>query len=254
MRGPEARASVTDRHRAAGPLEVCVRSRKASAVLVLAAAWTMACMSGPAGPVVHEHHTVDRGAATSARVEIDMSAGDLDVKSGGATLFEGDFDFNVPALKPDIGYAVNGDTGELKVSQGSASGNYENKWRLSLGEATPMDLHVTLGAGDTQLVLGRLDLRSLQVRLGAGDLDVDLRGTPAKSYKVSVQAGAGDTTIHLPAGVGLSVGTSGLVGDTNVTGLEQRNGRWVNARATGSPVTIEVDVQHAIGDLRLLAE
>jgi hypothetical protein len=218
------------------------------------AAWAFACTSGPAGPVVQEHHNVERGAATTARVEIDMSAGDLEVKSGATTLFEGDFDFNIPALKPDIAYAVNGGTGELKVSQGSASGNYENKWRLSLNEKTPMDLHVTLGAGDTQLVLGRLDLQSLTVRLGAGDLDVDLRGTPAKSYHVSVQAGAGDTTIHLPAGVGLSVSTSGLVGDTNVNGLEKRDGRWVNARAGGSPVTVDVDVQHAIGDLKLLAE
>ena len=54
------------------------------------AVWTIACgMSGPAGPVVHEHHAVERGAATSAHVEIDMSAGDLAVKPGAKTLFEG---------------------------------------------------------------------------------------------------------------------------------------------------------------------
>ena len=69
-----------------------------------------------------------------------------------------------------------------------------------------------------------------------------------------MQAGAGDTTIRLPAGVGISARTSGLIGDANVSGLEQRDGRWVNPRAEGSPVTIDLNVQHAIGDLRIVAE
>ena len=227
----------------------------AGATVVAAALWTTACsISGPAGPVVHEHHATDRGAATRARVEIDMSAGDLNVKSGAMMLFEGDFDFNVPGLKPSIAYTVNGGTGALKVSQGSASGNYENNWRLSLDETTPVDLEVTLGAGDAQLALGRLNLQSLAVRLGAGDLDLDLRGMPARSYSVRVQAGAGDTTIHVPAGVGISARTSGLIGDSNVSGLEKRDGRWINPAVAESPVTVDLDVQHAIGDLRLIAE
>ena len=230
-------------------------STKAGAAVVVAALGMIACgTSAPAGPVVHEHHTVERGAAARARVDIDMSAGELAVKSGATTLFEGDFDFNIPALKPTVAYAVDGGTGALKVSQGSASGKYENSWRLSLDETTPVDLHVNLGAGDAQLVLGRLTLQSLTIRLGAGDLVLDLRGTPARSYGVSVEAGAGDTTIHVPASIGISARTSGLIGDANVNGLEKRDGRWINARAEGSPVTIDLAVRHAIGDLRVLAE
>jgi hypothetical protein len=211
------------------------------------------CVAFPAktGPIVREHHDVDRGAATRAHVEIDMSAGELAVKSGAGKLFEGDF---VPELKPAVAYAVNGGKGTLKVSQGSVSGNYENDWRLSLDEATPLDLVVSLGAGDVELVLGRLNLQSLSIRMGAGDLTVDLRGTPAKSYKVDVKAGAGDTRIQLPASVGISASTSGLIGDSNISGLEKRDGRWINPRAEGSAVVVELDVQHAIGDLRISAE
>ncbi len=76
----------------------------------------------------------------------------------------------------------------------------------------------------------------------------------AVGYSARVDAGAGDTTIRLPAGVGISVRTSSLITDVNVSGLEQRDGRWVNPRANGSPVTVDVNVQHAIGDLRLVAE
>ena len=183
-----------------------------------------------------------------------MSAGELTVTSGAAKLLEGDYDFNVPVLKPAIAYSVDGTTGILKVTQGSTSGNYENRWRLNLTDTTPIDLVVTMTAGDAELVLGRLNLQSLSVRLGAGDLVVDLRGMPAKSYNVKVQAGAGDTTIHLPARVGISARTSGLIGDSNVSGLEQRDGRWINPRAESSPVVVDLDVQHAIGDLRLVAE
>jgi N-terminal domain of toast_rack, DUF2154 len=232
-----------------------VKPRHVRAAVILVAMWTVACgASGPVGPIVHEHHDIERGAATDARVEIDMSAGELAVKSGAAKLLEGDFDFNVPALKPVLAYAVNGTTGALNVSQGSTSGNYENNWRLSLDETTPVDLTITLKAGDAQLVLGRLNLRKLTVRLGAGDLVVDLRGTPMTSYSVNVQAGAGDTTIHLPASVRISASTTGLIGDANVTGLEKRDGRWINPRAESSPVTIDLQVTHAIGDLKLVAE
>jgi hypothetical protein len=131
--------------------------------VVVAAGWTVACglTSEPAGPVVREHHVVERGGATRARIEIDMSAGELEVKSGATTLLEGDFDFNIPALKPAIAYAVSGGTGALKVSQGSASGTYENTWRLSLDETMPVDLEVSLAAGDAELVVGGLNLNSL---------------------------------------------------------------------------------------------
>ena len=224
------------------------------AVIVVAMLATACSPGGPAGPIAREHHTIERGAATSVRVEVNMSAGDLTVQSGAAQLFEGEFEFNIPALKPAVVYAVDGTTGVLKVSQGSASGNYENTWHLSLDETTPVELHINLGAGDAHLMLGRLNLQSIAVGLGAGDLDLDLRGMPASSYPVSVNAGAGDTTIHLPASVGISVRTLGLIGDATVAGLEKRDGRWINPRAVASPVTIDVRVQHAIGDLRLAAE
>ena len=192
--------------------------------------------------------------STGSNGSTGMSAGDLTVQSGATELFEGDFEFNVAALKPAVAYAVDGTTGVLKVSQGSVSGNYENNWHLNLEETTPVELHVNLGAGDAKLTLGRLNLQSVAIGLSAGDLVLDLRGMPASSYPVSVNAGAGDTTINLPASAGISVRTFGLIGDARATGLEKRNDRWINPRAEASPVSIDVRVQHAIGDLTLAAQ
>ena len=76
-------------------------ARMRAASFAIAVVWgTVACgTSGPVGPIVHERHSIERGAAMTARVEIGMSAGEIAVKSGAKTLFEGDFDFNVPSLK-----------------------------------------------------------------------------------------------------------------------------------------------------------
>jgi hypothetical protein len=228
-----------------------LRTAAVIAITVLTAACTT---GGTAGPMTREQKAIERGAAAQARVEVDMSAGDLFVTSGAAQLFEGDFEFNLPALKPTVTYAVDGTTGVLKVSQGSASGSYENTWHLNLDEMTPVELHIGLGAGDAKLTLGKLNLQSVAIRLGAGDLTLDLRGMPTGSYPVSVNAGAGDTTIHLPASVAISLRTLGLIGDTAVTGLEKRDDRWINPRAASSPVTVDLRIQHAIGDLKLDAE
>src|SRR5262245_8962147 len=122
---------------------------RAASLAIVAVCGTVACgTSGPVGPIGHEPHSIGRDAATAARAEIGMSASEVSVKTGAKTLFEGDFDFNVPSLKPAIAYTVDGTAGTLKVSQGSTSGNYENTWRLSLDETTPIDLQVSLGAGD----------------------------------------------------------------------------------------------------------
>jgi hypothetical protein len=71
---------------------------------------------------------------------------------------------------------------------------------------------------------------------------------------VKVQAGPATPPFELPASVGISASTSGLIGDSNVNGLEKRDGRWINPAREDSPVTVTLDVQHAIGDLRISAE
>jgi len=110
-----------------------------------------------------------------------------------------------------------------------------------------------LAADVVELALGALNLETLSISLGAGDLMLDLRGTPARSYKVNVQAGAGDTRIELPAGVGISATTTALIGDSNISGLEKRDGRWINPKAQDAAVVVELDVKHAVGDLRISA-
>jgi hypothetical protein len=209
----------------------------------------------PTGPLVRDHQVIERGPATTADVSLEMGAGDFEITTGATALMEADFAYNVPTLKPSIDYQLNGTKGELKVTQtGSATGNHENNWKVSLQETTPTALHISLGAGDARFAIGKLNLTKLDVSLGAGDLEVDLRGTPKQSYSADIQAGAGDTTVRVPLTAALSVRTMGAIGDVNVAGLEERDGRWVNPKAPANAPTIDVSVKHAIGDLKIIAE
>lgn len=212
------------------------------------------CGDSPVGPVVTEHQVVERGAATAARVELDMGAGEIEVKAGTGALLEADFRYNVAALKPVIDYRVDGSVGVLQLSQGKASGTYENHWALTLQEKVPIEFDLDLGAGDADLAIGRLDLAGVEILMGAGDLNVDLRGAPSKSYRVAITGGAGDATIRLPATVGISASAGGLLGDISVTGLEKRDGVWINPRVASPVVTITLNVKGAVGDIKIIAE
>jgi len=52
----------------------------------------------------------------------------------------------------------------------------------------------------------------------------------------------------------ISATASGGIGDINVSGLEKRNGRWINPRSESAPVTIELDVHGGVGEIRIVAE
>jgi len=54
--------------------------------------------------------------------------------------------------------------------------------------------------------------------------------------------------------VGITATASGGIGDINVRGLENRNGRWINKSHELDPVTIRVDVKGGVGEIRLVAE
>jgi hypothetical protein len=46
----------------------------------------------------------------------------------------------------------------------------------------------------------------------------------------------------------------GGIGEVNVSGLEKRNGRWINPGHENDPVTIRVDVKGGIGQIDLIAQ
>jgi N-terminal domain of toast_rack, DUF2154 len=209
------------------------------------------------GAMEHEHRVVDLGSAQSSTVRLKMGAGQLIVKGGAKALVEADFDYNVPSWKPSVAYQVANGQGDLEISQDvglNMGGHTENSWRVTVNDATPVTVRVDLGAGQASLGLGSLTLQGVDVHMGAGDLDLDLRGQPTQSYHVSVHGGVGQATVHVPKTVGINATASGGLGEIHVDGLENHDGRWINAGAAASPVTIDLMVQGGVGQIHIVAE
>src|SRR5215212_11342187 len=72
------------------------------------------------GKMQEESKSVDPKNAQSARAQLKMGAGELNVTGGADQLMEGDFSYNVSEWKPKVSYEVSGQQGELLVKQGSA--------------------------------------------------------------------------------------------------------------------------------------
>jgi hypothetical protein len=207
--------------------------------------------------VVTETKTVERGKAEMVRAEIAMGAGELRLQGGAKALFEGSFSSNVDDYRPEVRYDSTGFRGNLTVRQcasHSRIGNrVQNRWEMKLGDGVPLDLNVTLGAGESRLLLGSLTLRSAEVRLGAGRCEVDLRGTPRHSYELRVRGGVGEAVVYVPRDAAVEAEAAGGLGEIEVSGLQREGRAWRSANYGKSPYTIRLDIKGGIGAIRIVA-
>ncbi len=226
---------------------------------VLAAASFSACTvsSVPTGPLQYDSSVVERGDAQSARVNLNIGAGELKVSSGTEKLMRAYFTYNVPQFKPEVRSSVNGGVAEISISQPSSHahfGNAKYEWDVRLSRDIPLEVDVHTGAGEAQLDLGSLDLRRVSVEMGVGQLQLDLRGIPKHDYSVTVQGGVGEAVLRLPNSAGIEATASGGIGNIEVHGLTKEGGRWVNDAFHNPGVKVHVEVSGGVGQIRLSAE
>src|SRR5688500_6170862 len=111
-----------------------------AATAVLAGACGMQPGGTPqVGKMQHESKSVDPENAQSARAQLKMGAGELNLAGGADRLMEGDFSYNVAEWKPEVSYDVSGDEGQLVVRQGGTEGSNltgeaRNEWNVSLND------------------------------------------------------------------------------------------------------------------------
>ncbi|HEY7389294.1 MAG TPA: toast rack family protein [Bryobacteraceae bacterium] len=221
-----------------------------------------ACLSGcvvenASGPIRHETRTIERDTAENARMELRMGAGELRVEGGAAPLMQADFNYNVPAWKPEISYHSFAGRADLSIRQPAGAGHIGNAkydWDLRLNNDIPTDFVLHFGAGEAHLDLGSLNLRSVEVEMGVGEIHVDLRGMPKHDYNVRIRGGIGEATVNLPANAGIYAKAEGGLGEIQVRGLRQENGRWLNEWYDSDRPQIRVDVRGGIGQINLIAE
>jgi hypothetical protein len=210
------------------------------------------------GPMRHESREFDRGAVERLRVELRIGAGELNVRGGAQKLARADFTYNVESWKPVVNYRGDSSSGDLTIEQPGNShshiGNTTYKWELGLSNNVPVDILAHLGAGESRMDLGSLDLRRVEMDMGVGEVQMDLRGHPKHDYEVHIRGGVGEATVHLPRDVGVFASGHGGIGEIHAEGLRKEGDHWVNDVYQSAKVRIHVDVQGGIGEIRLLVD
>jgi hypothetical protein len=255
------------------------------AMLVLFA--SLGCSITGSGTSVGELRTESESVflddADFVSVEINMDAGQLDVRGGAIDLLTADFVYDVDELKPEVAYDASMltiltptiDFGIIDVGIDSLWGldDFRYEWDLRLNDDVPMEMSVYLGAGGAYLELGSLSLTNLivetgvgevavdlsdsaslirlDVELGAGDVSVDLTGNWQNDLIADINAGVGELTLHLPDGVCVRVDVETGAGDVNIHGLSLDSGKYIND-ACGQPgATLQINLTAGVGSINL---
>ena len=228
--------------------------------LGLFAAMLLASCSSEArvGALRTESQSVELGDAKSVRVKINFGAGDLKLTGGAEKLLETDFTYNVAKLKPVVEYT----DGTLVVRQPDIKGlpdlrgilDFRNEWGLRLYDEVPMDLSVDMGAGTSDLQLAGLSLTGLKVSFGAGTYTVDLSGDWARNLDVTIDAGAAILSVRLPRDVGARVKVDDGPHTIEAAGLTKDGGVYTNAAYGVSEVTLQINIEAGIGQIKLDVE
>ena len=155
-----------------------------------------------------------------------MGAGELKVSGAADALMEGDFSYNVSDWKPEVGYDVSGDAGELRIEQGNSEGvrlggDARNEWDLRSNDEVPTDLVVEMGAGEGDLNLDSLTLTELDLEMGAGEATVDLTGDYAQGFDTSIEGEVGEATVLVPSEVSVRVRAERGLGKINAEGFRR---------------------------------
>jgi len=208
------------------------------------------------GEMQRESKSVDLKNVQSARAQLKMGAGELNITGGADQLMEGDFSYNVADWKPKVSYDVSGEEGELVVKQGSAEGvrlgaDARNEWDIRLNDEVPTDLIVKMGAGESDLDLDSISLTGFNLQMGAGKTTVDLTGDYAQNFDASIEGGVGEATVLLPSEVGVKAKAEGGLGKISAEGLQRVGDSYVNDAYGESDVTLNVDVQGGVGEITL---
>ncbi|HNT53974.1 MAG TPA: toast rack family protein [Anaerolineaceae bacterium] len=131
------------------------------------------------------------------RLEIEMGAGELDIRAGAQAFLEGTIECNVDAWQPDIRRSTN----SVEITQQS-TGNVSvpedklvNDWELRLGNY-PTDLSIKAGAYQGEIDLTGLPIVDLEIADGASQSTVTFDApNPVAMDRLRYETGASQVTL-----------------------------------------------------------
>jgi N-terminal domain of toast_rack, DUF2154/Domain of unknown function (DUF5668) len=208
--------------------------------------------------VHHESRSVDRQSAQSVRASLEAGAGQLTIGGGSSHLLDADFNYSESYGNPRIDYNVVNGVGALSVSQDGDSTHFmgvsQNEWNLRFSNDVPLELKISMGAGQGQLRLRDVPVTRLDLEIGAGQVEVDLTGGRQRDLDADIEGGVGQATIRLPKNVGVIAHASGGIGAISARGLKHDGEEYTNDAYGKTPATIHLKVAGGVGEVSLIEE
>lgn len=209
------------------------------------------------GDPISETQAVPLGGAESAKIDIDVGAGEIGLGPGATGLLDAEFLYQPRSMRPVVNSSVASGRAYVTVRQPSLiekglRGVQESRWKLKLNEKVPAELRVKVGAGKSVLDLARIPVTRLNVEVGAGELELDLSGPRTVDLDGKVQGGVGGITVRLPTDIGVRVKANQGLGELRAGRLKRQNSYLVNDLYGKTPVDLRLEVTGGVGSLRLV--
>jgi predicted membrane protein len=123
-------------------------------------------------------------------------------------------------------------------------------WDLALTDKVPLNLELTMGAGDMNADLAGIILTDLNLSQGVGQLTVLL--TDKGDYRAEINQAIGSIEVGIPKGTGVRIEVSKAISSLSMpSGLEKRGGYYYSSNYDQADQQIELDISQAIGSIVL---
>lgn len=248
-----------------GPLVVLAVAVVTTAVVTFSPPINMA--TGASEFVLNDAVSLD--GATSAAIDIALDAGDL--WFGGGTMASGtvvgrseliqsrfELETETP---PRLDYELSEDGREgllsIRPSESKSVWSWsepDQRWNIFVNPTIPTRLAVSVGTGDTELVVGGMRLSDLRLETGAGNVTLDLSGDWRTNLDATLDVGVGDITILAPKELGVRIVANQGVGDVESTEFVARDGAYVNQAYGRTAYQLEIEIVQGAGDIEIIAQ
>jgi hypothetical protein len=153
-------------------------------------------------------------------------------------------------------YSVDGTTGNYRLYSSGISfvyvpnGSQGWGWDLAMNPAIPVDLQVSIGAGDAILDLSELKINGLKVSMGVGQTTVTL---PAEgSFNGDLSGAIGELVVVVPSGAAVRIETTPALGATDAApGFEKTDHVYTTPGYSSAANKIDLKVSLAIGKITI---
>lgn len=204
--------------------------------------------------------TVPSDNATSADVRLTLGAGELALQGGAppSALMESTVFSRAAVWQPDLVQTLNNSVKTVTMTDKGHKGkawfavDSPNSWEIRMNDRVLLRLDVNVGAGDSTLNLGTLNLETLSTHTGAGDTTIDLTGYHGGRFNAVIKTGIGDLTLRIPRNSNMRILVhSPGIGDVTSRGLVQNNETYVTEGFNSSQPVTEIIVNQGVGSISL---